>query len=280
MEIEKIKSFAKINFHIGVLGKLQNKLHKIETLVYFSNLHDNIVIRKIKGNNHKIKFVGKFAKGIKSNNTISTVMKILDERKLLNNKKFYIKIKKNIPLESGMGGGSMNAASLLNFFYKKKLIKIKKKTLKIICDQIGSDVILGINYNPKIINYSGKISNLKKKLKIHIIIIKPNFGCNTSIIYKSLKNFSKPILKKNKSYSFEDLKNLKNDLEPIALKLKPNLNNLKNSLVSLANVNFTRMTGSGSTFIACFTRKKDALSGTKLLKKKYKKYWCILSKTI
>ena len=127
MEIEKIKSFAKINFHIGVLGKLQNKLHKIETLVYFSNLHDNIVIRKIKGNNHKIKFVGKFAKGIKSNNTISTVMKILDERKLLNNKKFYIKIKKNIPLESGMGGGSMNAASLLNFFYKKKLIKIKKK---------------------------------------------------------------------------------------------------------------------------------------------------------
>ena len=40
------------------------------------------------------------------------------------------------------------------------------------------------------------------------------------------------------------------------------------------------MTGSGSTIIAYFNSKKAALNAEKILKKKYKNYWCILSKTI
>ena len=72
------------------------------------------------------------------------MLKLLDEKNLLNNQKFDIKILKNIPQEAGMGGGSMNAASLLNFFIEKKIIKIKKDELKKISNEIGSDVILGI----------------------------------------------------------------------------------------------------------------------------------------
>ena len=43
-----------------------------------------------------------------------------------------------------MGGGSMNAASLINFFINHKILKIKKSEIKNITSQIGSDVILGI----------------------------------------------------------------------------------------------------------------------------------------
>ena len=46
------------------------------------------------------------------------------------------------------------------------------------------------------------------------------------------------------------------------------------------NILFARMTGSGSTIIGYFLRKKDAIYGTKYLKKKYNKCWCIISKTI
>ena len=46
-------------------------------------------------------------------------------KKLLNNTKFQIKIKKNIPQQAGLGGGSMNAANILNFLIKRKFIKIK-----------------------------------------------------------------------------------------------------------------------------------------------------------
>ena len=38
-------------------------------------------------------------------------------------RKFEIRIKKNIPQEAGLGGGSMNAATLLNYFIKKKFIR-------------------------------------------------------------------------------------------------------------------------------------------------------------
>ena len=48
----------------------------------------------------------------------------------------------------------------------------------------------------------------------------------------------------------------------------------------LTNILFARMTGSGSTIIGYFLRKKDAIYGTKYLKKKYNKCWCIISKTI
>ena len=65
-------------------------------------------------------------------------MDILDKKNLLN-KKYKIQIRKNIPQQSGLGGGSMNAAFLLSYFLKK-IIRISKKEIFNTCNQIGSDV--------------------------------------------------------------------------------------------------------------------------------------------
>ena len=115
----KIKSYAKLNLALNITGK-NSSLHKIETLVAFVSLHDEIFIEKIKSNNHKVIFTGKFSKNINKNNTVSKLLKILDKKKLLKDKKFKIKTNKNIPIKAGLGGGSMNAANILNFFVKKK----------------------------------------------------------------------------------------------------------------------------------------------------------------
>ena len=48
----------------------------------------------------------------------------------------------------------------------------------------------------------------------------------------------------------------------------------------LPNVKIVRMTGSGSTLIAYFKSKNATINAVKIIKRKYKKYWCILSKTI
>ena len=120
-----IRSHAKINLALNVTGKNSN-LHKIESIVAFVALHDEIIIKKINSNNHKISFSGKFSKNISKNNTVSNLLKILENKKLLTNKKFRIKIKKNIPTKAGLGGGSMNAANILNYFVKKRIIKIPK----------------------------------------------------------------------------------------------------------------------------------------------------------
>jgi 4-diphosphocytidyl-2-C-methyl-D-erythritol kinase len=141
MSYIKIKSHAKINLALNIVGKTK-KLHKIESIVSFLDLHDEIRIKKINQKNNKIKFFGKFSKGIKSKNTVSELLKNIEKKKLFK-EKFQITIKKNIPSEAGLGGGSMNAASVLNFFIKKKLLKRKKEILKI-ANAIGSDVVLGL----------------------------------------------------------------------------------------------------------------------------------------
>ena len=277
----KIKSYAKINLALNVTGK-KSKLHNIESLISFIHLHDSITLRVSNTKQHKINFFGKFSKNISKINTISKLLKILDNKKLLNNKKFEIKVIKNIPQKAGMGGGSMNAASLLNFFIEKKIIKIKKSELKKISNEIGSDVILGIKPSSAILLSNGDIKKYKNKIKFHILVTKPNFGCSTKYIYSKVNSFSKPEFNPPKQKLFEAkyLKNLDNDLEKVALNKYPELKRIKSYLSGLSNALFVRMSGSGSSIVAYFHSKKACKKAYSQYKRKFNSHWCIESKTI
>ena len=277
----KIKSYAKINLALNVTGK-KSKLHNIESLISFIDLHDSITITESNTKQHKINFIGRFSKNISKINTISKLLKILDNKKLLNNKKFEIKVIKNIPQKAGMGGGSMNAASLLNFFIEKKLIKIKKNDSKKISNEIGSDVILGIKPSLAILLSNGDIKKFKNKIKFHILVTKPNFGCSTKYIYSKVNSFSKPQFNPPKQKLFEAkyLKNLDNDLEKVALNKYPELKRIKSYLNGLPNTLFVRMSGSGSSIVAYFHSKKACKKASSQYKRKFNNHWCIESKTI
>ena len=277
----KIKSYAKINLALNVTGK-KSKLHNIESLISFIDLHDSITLRESNTKQHKINFFGKFSKKIGKINTISKLLKILDNKKLLNNKKFGIKVIKNIPQKAGMGGGSMNAASLLNFFIEKKIIKIKKDELKKISNEIGSDVILGVKPSSAILLSNGDIKKYKNKIKFHILVTKPNFGCSTKYIYSKVNSFSKPKFTSPKQKLFEAkyLKNLDNDLEKVALNKYPELKRIKSFLGDLPNALFARMSGSGSSIVAYFHSKKACKKAYSQYKRKFNSHWCIESKTI
>ena len=95
MKFYKIKSYAKVNISLGVLGKFKSNLHKIESLVSFINLYDEIFVKKINNKDHKIIFYGKFSKRIPKNNTISNLLKIIDKK--LYGQKYLIKVNKKIP---------------------------------------------------------------------------------------------------------------------------------------------------------------------------------------
>ena len=280
MTFYKIKSYAKVNISLGVLGKFKSNLHKIESLVSFINLYDEIFIKKINNKDHKIIFYGKFSKRIPKNNTISNLLKIIDKK--LYGQKYLIKIHKKIPQKSGMGGGSMNASSLLKFLIKSKKLNLSSKELTKISLKIGSDVIIGLQSKTSILYGNGNLKYLNKNKNFYTLLVMPNFGCSTKDIYKNVKIFSKPIFKFNKRIiiSYDFLSNLRNDLEEPAFRKYPILKKVKIFMEKLDKILFVNMTGSGSTIVGYFISKKATLNAIKILKKKYKKYWCISSRTI
>ena len=282
MKFNVIKSYAKINLSLGVTGRLNSKYHKIESLVSFLKLHDEVKIKKINKKKHKIQFFGKFSKGINKENTVSKLLKILDEKNLLNNEKYFIKIKKNIPQKSGLGGGSMNASALIRFFIYKKILNFSKKNLIKLSKKIGQDVQFGLDNKIKILHSNGNLESTTKKIGLFVIIVKPNFGCSTQLIYKGIKKYSQKKLKmKTKEYlSFVNILKLENDLEKVVFKNYPKLKIVKLFMQSLPNIRFARLTGSGSAMLGYFSSKNEAINAAKLFKKKYKNYWCITSKTI
>lgn len=281
MKQVKIKSYAKLNLALNIIGKT-SFLHKIESIATFSSLHDEIFIKKIKSNFHKILFVGRFSRNINRQNTVSKLLEVLEEKNYLKNKKFKIKINKKIPIKAGLGGGSMNAASILSYFVKKKIIKINKKEIILISKLIGSDVILGLNPTNSILNSNNKIKYYKNCKKFYTLIVKPNFGCSTKEIYSKVRKFNKPKLNNpnRKMFNLDFLKKMNNDLELIAFNKYPKLNNLKKFLEKLSKVDLVRMTGSGSSIIAYFKSHKMCKEAEKKVKKQFKNYWCKTAKTI
>ena len=281
MDIFKIKSYAKINLALNVIGK-KIKLHKIESLISFIDLHDLIYLKKVKKKDHKIIFKGKFSKNIGKINTVTNLFKLLDEKNLLNNQKFDIKIIKNIPQEAGMGGGSMNAASLINFFFSQKILKLKKNEIKKLTSQIGSDVILGIKPTNTILSHNGDIKKYHNNIKFYTLIVKPTFGCSTKYIYSKVRSFSKSQFSppNKKMFEVEYLKNLNNDLENIAFKKYPKLKTIKSFLSNTSSNTFVRMSGSGSSIVAYFRSKRACGNAYGQFKRKFSGHWCIVSKTI
>ena len=281
MKYSKIKSYAKLNLALNIVGKA-NSLHRIESIVSFINLYDLIKIKQIKSKKHLIKFKGKFSKNINENNTISKLLEILEKKKILKDKKFKIEVDKYIPNKAGLGGGSMNAASILKFLTKKKIIRIKKKEMVKISNLIGSDVILGLNQKNAILNSKKKIRYFNNIKKFYPLIVKPNFGCSTKKIFSRVRKFNKVMFNRTnkKMFNFDYLKKMNNDLEYVAFLRYPKLKIIKSYLENSLDPVFVRMTGSGSALVAYFQTKKRCELAKKRFNKNYKNYWCIASKTI
>ena len=287
MDNIKIKSYCKINLTLKVLKKLNSGYHNIISLITFCDLHDLISISRIRGLKDKISFSGKFKKGINNkSNTITEVLNLLRRSKLLENQAFKINIQKNIPHGSGLGGGSSNAADLLNYFNSKMKLKLSKNKIKKLAGKIGFDVPVNLEKrNTFLTGKRGEILRLNQKFKLNLLIVYPNLICSTKQIYEKNRkiNFLKPqssfYIKNNKKL-INLIKNENNDLEKTVIKIFPKIKKIIEYIKSQKGCYLSRITGSGSACIGIFSSMKNTINARKLTKLKYPKYWCVVSKTI
>ncbi len=277
-----IKSFSKINLSLSINKRLsKNNLHQIQSYYCLVNVFDTIKIKKIKGKKDIIKFKGRFSKNVNNkNNSVKKTIKILRKAKLIPDN-YSILIDKKVPVFSGMGGGTSNSATLLNYFTKGR---IKKKLLNNVKEKIGSDLQLFTSKQGFLINLE-QVKNFKKRHKFHFLIVYPNIKCSTRYIYSkvnkysSIKKFnSKNTFDKNKFINF--LKNQRNDLQIIVEKKHSVIKKLNMEIKKLKGCYFSRMSGSGSACYGIFNSQKSAKIALKKIKLIFPNYWYAVAKTV
>ncbi len=274
-----IKSYAKINLSLKVLKKLKHGMHNIESHACLIDLHDQIEIKKNKKDS--VIFIGKFKKEVNQlNNSILDTLEILRTNNII---KFFYKIivRKNIPVFSGLGGGTANSVSLTRHFIKNNPKEFLVRKLE---KKIGSDFRLFLNSFSFQKNLT-KIQGRKKFFTLHFLVVFPMINCRTKHIYSLVKKLSfskkKCYFKSKKINSFfQKIKTDKNDLQEIVEKKYLQVGELINYLKNQKGCVISRMTGSGSVCYGLFKSKKMANIARKEIKKKYPNYWCATTKTI
>ena len=269
----KCKAYAKINLFLNVFNKTKDNLHNLKSLVCFIDLYDEIIISE--NNKFLIKIKGPFKNFVKKRENIIEKTFIIFSKFSGLKTNYKILLNKKIPVAAGLGGGSADAAAILqglNLLNKKK---IKKKDLFKLAMEIGSDVPACLyNKNVFFSGYGQILSKAPKIPQFSILLINPRKELSTKKVFNIYKK-NKLIKKSNFIYKnfFLWILEQNNDLQKYAEKFVPEIKEMIKFLSSSKNCFFSKMTGSGPTVFGLFRKKIDAGKVNLLLKKKHPKWW-------
>ena len=282
----KIKSPAKINFHLEILGKREDGYHEIAMIMQNIDLSDYLVFER---NNKKNIILTCNCKELclDDENLIIKAAKLLKE--ITNNKELGadIFLTKNIPIGAGLAGGSSNAASCLLGLNKLWNLNFDYDIIHQLATKLGSDVPFFINGGTKFCYGRGEILedyNFEKELGI-ILLKNPLVSISTSKAYSSfskqygssfnLENNSNSNLNLNKFFQNKFIKDkimIRNDLQPVVENENESVKNALKLLSELKdNIGFS-MSGSGPTCFAIFENINKANKAFENNKHKFKHF--------
>ena len=142
-----IKSFAKLNLYLRVLGKRKDNFHNLDTLFVRIDLADTIILKSRKDSLIRIKCASRHVPKDETNLCFRAAELLRQKFKI--NSGLEIEIEKRIPVGAGLGGGSSNAASVLLGLNRYWHLNLSKARLAILAAKLGSDVVFFI-HNVKI----------------------------------------------------------------------------------------------------------------------------------
>ena len=272
MKILTVNSYAKINIGLKIINQRIDSYHNIETVFQEVQFHDIITIKKI-NEGYKLSSNNVDFPMESSNTCVQAYLRLKKEFPKLKGVKIHIN--KNIPMGSGLGGGSSNAASTIIGINNLYDIGLTTPQLKNISQDIGADVPFfiegGIQHGQGI---GDKLTPLKIKLPYTILLVFPNNTVNTRWAYSQIRNkLERPI----KAVNFADLMEkemipfqlFENDFEKIVFSAYPEIGLIKSKLLG-NNAIFASLSGSGSTVFGFFNDEADAISAELLFSKSFK----------
>ena len=275
---------AKINLFLHVVGKRADGHHLLESLTIFTEYGDEI--QAIEGDDLSIEIVGKFSSNLlfaPLEENLVWKAAIAVQNYLSKPRGAKIILTKNLPIASGIGGGSADASATIKALCALWELDIHEKKLSEIALSLGSDVPACLYGKP--VFMSGVGENLKPvELRgvAYLVLINPNIPLATAEVFREFSRSSMPLRSANAvnpNYfdlsEITDEKGYGNDLESVSIKKIPVIADIINLLKTTEGCYLARMSGSGATCFGLYQNKKSADYAAKKLQEIYPQAWCI-----
>ncbi len=273
---------AKINLALHVTGRRADGYHDLETLVAFASFGDRIAIddRPLDdGRPGELRLTGPFAADLLSegDNLILRAERALRHAVGGDPPAVSMTLEKNLPVASGLGGGSADAAAAL--IALKALWRLPERfDLSEVAETLGADVPMCLESRPLLALGKGeRIRPLRGLPACPIVLVNPGVALSTPAVFAALaRRDNQPVGLAGDAFpGIDTLVTLRNDLEAPAVSLQPVIGDVLALLRALPGCRMARMSGSGATCFALFDDLAEAEAARAALIDRRPGWWCV-----
>jgi 4-diphosphocytidyl-2-C-methyl-D-erythritol kinase len=268
---------AKINLALHVTALRSDGYHDIETLAAFAQAGDRIQARRADADSFSLS--GPFAAALEG----EPGNLVLDARDALRRAAGHsagsvtLHLEKNLPVASGIGGGSADAAATL-LALKQSWGLPADFTLAEIAGKLGADVPMCLASRPLLASGVGEnIKPLDLPRSLHAVLVNPGVAVPTRTVFGLLERRDNPPMEPLPPHGFDMdwLARQRNDLQAPAIAAYPAIDTVLEHLAASEGSLLTRMSGSGATCFALYGSAQAAQVAARQIAREQAGWWCI-----
>ena len=248
---------AKINLFLHITGMRPDGYHLLDSLAVFAGVHDRLTAEP--GDRLSLTLAGPFAAGLGAgpDNLVVRAAKALARAGGVA-KGAVLTLEKNLPVASGIGGGSADAAAALRLLVRLWDIHVPQDRLFSLAAALGADVPVCLASRPARMAGIGEALSAPPAMPpCGMVLVNPGVAVSTAAVFAARTGaFSSPATLaggwRDAASMASDLRAVKNDLEPPALTLCRAVADALTALRACPGCLLARMSGSGATCFALF----------------------------
>lgn len=264
---------AKINLFLKVVDKRNDGFHELESLFVFTDLADDLTVEL--SDEFSLEMLGEFAGFVDQKNNLFTKILEYFVREFGVSKNLKIRIVKNIPVGSGLGGGSSDAAYFIKALNEIFALHLTKEKMQEISLKFGSDIAFFFEDRASIVTGCGEnLKNFPQFKPISALLIHPKISLSTREIFQRLGGkFSNKIGESElEKMTINELLNLENDLQNPAIEALPLIGEIILELKK-SGADFAKMSGSGSACFGVFFAEEKIIKAEEILRDRFPEFF-------
>lgn len=265
---------AKINLTLHVTGQREDGYHLLDSLVVFTQMGDVITVSP--ADDLTLTIDGKFGSALSAtaDNLVLRAARSFDSPKGA-----AITLTKNLPVASGIGGGSADAAATLRALSRLWGVAMPDLAAQL---ALGADVPVCLSSTlTRMRGIGEEITRLGPAPDLPMLLVNPNVAVSTPAVFKGLASKVNPAMEDPMPAAGETRQWLswlvaqRNDLERPATDIAPEISQTLTALAQSDGCALARMSGSGATCFAIFEDKAGCSQACATLKQAHPDWWIV-----